>query len=135
MSDPVLSERDIQATVHLALGSRLDVRIFRQNTGAARTGKGAVVRFGTVGQADLSGIVMLAPFVGIRLEVECKSARGRVSDEQRKWGMMIARFGGIYFVTRSAEDALAQLDSAIETRRSELALHGYRGPFGVAPTT
>ncbi len=126
-----IPESQILQDVLLALGSRQDVRLFRQNTGVAVTKTGGRVRFGVPGQADLSGVVRLVEHVGLRLEVEVKSARGRVSEEQRAWGMMIAKFGGIYIVTRGADDALEQLDSALAYRRRVLA--GAAGAAAPAP--
>ena len=106
-------EREIQAKIRLALGSRPDVRLWRQGVGMARTESGTVMRFGEPGQADLSGIV--APW-GIRLEVEVKRPGEKPTDAQARWGRMIERFGGIYIVARSAEDAVAQLTAAIQER-------------------
>jgi hypothetical protein len=57
--------------------------------------------------ADISGIL----HDGRRLEIECKSATGRQSPEQASFQAMIERFGGVYILARSAQDAVAQLQA------------------------
>ncbi|MFN7130779.1 MAG: hypothetical protein ACK4N5_01775, partial [Myxococcales bacterium] len=60
-----LTEAEIQQQILLALGSRPDCTVWRNNVGAARTYSGQVVRFGTKGAADIIGIVcMPAPSGG-----------------------------------------------------------------------
>jgi len=78
------------------------------NVGAADL-RGYTVRFGFKGMADLSGIVQ----GGRRLEIECKTKTGRLSKEQERFGAMIERFGGIYIVARSADDAVRQLEARL----------------------
>lgn len=102
-----MRERDIQTAILAAIGSRPDVRLWRANTGVAiplahacPLCRGRGVRFGVVGQADLSGIVR----GGRRLEVEVKSPTGRPSEQQVRFGNMIRSKGGIYVVARSVED-------------------------------
>lgn len=97
------------------IGSLPTVRLWRANAGAARDPRsGRVVRFGVPGQADLSGILLQpvtcehcghVQHVGRRLEVECKSATGRQSEQQRAFQAMVERFGGLYVLARSVEDA------------------------------
>ena len=125
-------ESEIQRAVHERLGARPDVRLWRQNVGvgvpmsaaailirvaeyvragdygtaralAPRALEAArrVIRFGVEGAADLSGILA----GGRRLEVEVKSERGRQSDEQHAYQAMIERFGGVYILARSADEA------------------------------
>ncbi len=94
-----MSERDLVQAILLEFGSRPDLRLWRANTGAARTASGALVRFGTPGQADIMGIIAPA---GRLLEV--KTATGRQSDAQRRWGAMILKFGGLYVLARSTDD-------------------------------
>lgn len=93
-----------------AWGAHPSLRIWRQNTGvgwfkdgkpARQTDPGAyAVRFGVPGQGDIGGILA----GGRRLEIECKTERGRQSDEQRSFQIMIERFGGLYVLARSLED-------------------------------
>ena len=81
-------------------GSRPDIRLWKQATGAARTKTGAVLKFGIKGQADISGITD----TGQRIEIECKTGKGRLSKEQKRWRAMIEKFGGVYVLARSVED-------------------------------
>jgi hypothetical protein len=104
-----VKENEIQARIIAAIGSRPDVRIWRANTGAAQMANGQFVRFGIPGQADLSGITA----DGRRLEIEVKSATGRLRPDQIAFGTMIRKFGGIYIVARSVEEAIRRLNAAI----------------------
>ncbi len=95
------SEAALQAEILREFGGRPDLRIWRQNTGAARTALGALVRFGVPGQADISGLRL--PH-GQRIEIEVKSPKGRQSQQQRRYQAMIENCGGIYILARSLED-------------------------------
>ena len=95
-----MTETDLVNSILLEFGARPDLRIWRQNTGAARTSRGALVRFGIPGQADISGILS----GGRRIEIECKTKTGRQTKEQKAWQAMIERFGGLYVLARSVED-------------------------------
>lgn len=107
---PRRSERAVQAAILLALGSRPDVRLWKQwHSGLLLTRDGRPTKVGTPGMADLSGIVA----DGRRLEVEVKSETGTMRDTQRSFGAMIERFRGIYIVARSVEDAIAQLEAKL----------------------
>lgn len=111
-----LAERDIQAAILGAVGSMPHVRLWRSNTGAARNPRdGRVVRFGVPGQGDLSGIIHTCSG-GVRLEIEVKSATGRQSPEQRRFQLMIERFGGCYVLARSVEDATQGIAAFLAAR-------------------
>lgn len=99
-------ESDLISAILREFGARPDLRLWRQNTGAARTKTGALVRFGIKGQADISGI----RDTGQRVEIECKTATGRLSKEQKRWWDMIVKFGGLYILARSTDDVRAALD-------------------------
>jgi len=101
-----VTESQILAAILREFGSRTDIRLWRQNTGAARDPHtGQVIRFGVPGQADLSGILQ----GGQRLEIEVKTKTGRQSKEQKRWQRMIEKFGGVYVLARSVEDVRAVL--------------------------
>lgn len=105
-----MKEADIQRAILLTLGSRPDLRIWRQNTGMAFSADGRqAVRFGIPGQADLSGILI----GGRRLEIEVKGPRGRQTSEQQFFGAMITRFGGLYIVAHSLEEALSAIEEVL----------------------
>lgn len=104
------SEAEIQAEVLRVLGARPDLRLWRANTGAAiDPSTGRLIRFGVPGQADLSGILA----GGRRLEIEIKSARGRQTPHQQFFGAMIVRFGGLYIVAHSLQDALSAIEEVL----------------------
>lgn len=96
-----MSESDLVASILLTFGARPNLRIWRANVLVAKDQSGRLVRAGIKGQADISGI--LAP-AGRRVEIECKSATGRQSPEQKRWQAMIESLGGIYVLARSVED-------------------------------
>lgn len=110
MTAPPLSESEIVHSILLAWGAVPGLRIWRANAGvgwftngqpARKTDPGAYpVRFGVPGQGDVSGIVD----GGRRLEIECKTLRGRQSAEQIAFQAMIERHFGIYILARSVED-------------------------------
>lgn len=104
-------ERSVENEILRVFGTRRDMRIWPAKVGRVRI-KGRVVQFGVIGQADISGLVLING-MGVRLEIECKRPDGgRVSDEQQKYGEMIKRFGGIYVVARSADDVWKALAAA-----------------------
>lgn len=105
-----MRESDILRAIKNTLGQRRDMRLWRANAGGAYDRHGRYVQFGEPGQADLSGILA----GGRRLEIEVKTPGGSQSDEQRFFGEMILRFGGIYVVARSVEDAVAAVEAALK---------------------
>lgn len=92
-------EASVINEIFRALGTRPWLRIWRQNTGGAVL-NGRFVRFGLPGQADITGILP----GGRRLEIECKTRRGRQSKNQKNFQRMIEKFGGIYILARSAAE-------------------------------
>lgn len=98
------TEKSIQQEILREFGTRPDMRLWRANCGVAKIGNRSV-RFGVVGQADLTGVLP----GGIRLEIETKSPTGRQSPEQIAYQACITRFGGVYILARSVEDVRATL--------------------------
>ena len=115
-----MTEHAIQSEIFRAIGSRADVRLFRNNTAGAWAGEviGRTPHSITLlnpypihaglfkGSADLIGIV--AP-TGRFLSLEIKSATGRPRPEQIVWRDNILRFGGIAGIVRSVDEALVLL--------------------------
>ena len=108
------AETDIQQRIRLALGTRSDLRLFRNNTGTLpdpRTGR--PVQFGLArGSADLIGwrIITITPeMVGQRVAVftsiEVKTTTGHLTPAQQAWMGTIRTAGGIAGVARSVRDA------------------------------
>lgn len=108
------AETTLQQQIRLALGTRIDLRLFRNQVGQLpdpRTGR--PVQFGLArGSADLIGwrtITITPEMVGQRLAVftsiEIKLPNGRVRPEQLAWQRTVSGAGGIAGIARSVQDA------------------------------
>jgi hypothetical protein len=73
---------------------------WRNNTGAAQVDGKRFVRFGIKGSPDILGVMP----DGRMLCVECKSATGRQTPEQRAFGEAVIARGGVYVVARGIAD-------------------------------
>jgi hypothetical protein len=102
-------ETPIQQRILEALGCREYCRVWRRNVGAIRSDKGRLIRFGQTGEADIQGILLGA---GRMIAIEVKSSKGVLSRDQEAWGAMIRRFGGLYIVARSVEEAVLAVEQA-----------------------
>lgn len=122
-----MTESSLQRAILLATRSTPGLRLWRQSVGlavpmsvAARLRELALLaveaglaprsamphvqplRYGQPGMADLSGL--LGPS-GRRVELEVKAPRGRLSEQQERWGEMVRSRGGLWIVARSVEEA------------------------------
>jgi hypothetical protein len=125
-----MTERATQTQIMLALGSRHDVRIFRNNVGQGWQGRMVSHRGGVVtladarplhaglfrGSADLIGwqtVTVTPEMVGkpiaIILSVECKSLTGRPTPEQANWLETVTASGGLACIARSPAEATSIL--------------------------
>jgi hypothetical protein len=115
------AETTLQQQIRLAVGSRSDLRLFRNQVGSLpdpRTGR--LVTFGLArGSADLIGwrtVTVTPEMVGQRIAVftsiEIKTATGRLRPEQQAWLGVVRGAGGVAGVVRSVEDALNLMDLA-----------------------
>jgi hypothetical protein len=89
-------ERDVKRAVLAHFVGRPDVIIWNHPTGFDPERR---IRYGLVGSADLIGC-----YRGRFLAIECKSARGVMSKEQKAFRAAVERIGGMYIVARSVED-------------------------------
>lgn len=112
------AETTLQQQIRLAVGTRSDLRLFRNQVGSLpdpRTGR--LVTFGLArGSADLIGwrtVVVTPEMVGQRIAVftsiEVKTPTGRLTPAQHAWLGAVRSAGGIAGVARSVTDALAIL--------------------------
>jgi hypothetical protein len=102
-----MSELEIQDEIRKELGNPHkypELVIFRNNCGVLQDANGRHVRYGvgSPGGSDLIGI-----FSGRFIAAEIKTATGKESDEQRRFGALVQQKGGAYAVLRSVEDARA----------------------------
>lgn len=82
---------------------------WRQNTGAARAGD-RLVRFGVVGQADITGVIRSR-----RVDIEVKTATGRQSIEQRAYALHIGYAGGLYILARDLDTVLVAVRALVRS--------------------
>lgn len=115
------AETDLQQRIRLALGTRSDLRLFRNQVGQLPDPRsGRLVQFGLArGSADLIGwrtLVITPEMVGQRVAVftsiEVKTPTGRIRPEQQAWLACVQGAGGIAGVARSVADALAIVKGA-----------------------
>jgi len=113
-------ETTLQQQIRLALGTRPDLRLFRNNTGTLpdpRTGR--PVQFGLArGSADLIGLRtvtitpdMVGQQVAVFTSIAVKTPKGRATEAQQNWLQMVRSLGGIAGIARSVQDAQNLLDS------------------------
>lgn len=88
------------------LGSQDNFRVWKNHTGATKVGD-RFIHYGLKGSADITGIIQPS---GQRLEIEVKTGSARQTKEQRNFGAMVNRFGGIYIVARDLEGVYNELD-------------------------
>ena len=117
------AETTLQQQIRLAVGTRSDLRLFRNQVGSLpdpRTGR--LVTFGLAkGSADLIGwrtLVVTPEMVGQRIAVftslEIKTPSGRLSPAQTHWLHAVRSAGGIAGVVRSVPDALRIVTSPVQ---------------------
>ena len=108
------SETHLQQEIRLALGTKPNLRLYRNNCGSLpdpRTGR--LVTFGLArGSADLIGwrtVTITPDMIGQRLAVftsiEVKTPTGRIRPEQQAWLGAVHGAGGIAGIARSVTDA------------------------------
>ena len=100
-----MNESRLQAALLLAAPGFLpDLRLFRRNVMVARV-EGRSVRTCIKGQCDLYGYIR----GGKTIEVELKSAKGRMRPEQRAWAAWCVGWGIPHLVLKAqAEETVEQ---------------------------
>ena len=107
-------ETKIQQEIRLALGTRDDVRLIRNQVGQLpdpRTGR--PVQFGLAkGSAELIGwttVTITPDMIGTEIaqfvSLEVKGPKGRLSPVQKAWAACVQKAGGLVGVCRSPEEA------------------------------
>lgn len=119
---PANAHKALKRAVAMAIGQLPFARAFVRETGQGRVGgrRHAArvigtgddvdaylgeqpIRFGIVGAADVEAFV--AP-LGRHVELECKTGKGKLSDEQIMFSRAVRPFGVTYVEVRSVEEAL-----------------------------
>jgi hypothetical protein len=117
-----MREAEFQNLLMVAL-SRAGLRVWRQPSGQILTNKGTAVKAAPVGAADITGVV---PGLGVRLEIECKGPKTRVTAEQEAWLTAARGWGCVALLVRAradetaheaAERCCAEVLAAVEARR------------------
>ena len=75
---------------------------WRNNTGAVVSeykGRKRFTRFGVPGMSDICGVLN-----GRAVFIECKTATGKLSENQITFGEQVTRAGALYAVVRSLEE-------------------------------
>lgn len=99
------AESILLRAIRVALNRDGRVRVVRNNTGVSRD---PPIRYGLGnGGADLVG---MQRGTGRAVAFEVKTATGRVSPDQVRWGSVFEKWGGFYRVVRSVEEAIACLE-------------------------
>lgn len=124
-----MREKSLQDQIFLRLGSRPDVRLFRNNVGNGFFGKvefseqspsGLIVTLSSArrvqvglctGSSDIIGLRrveitpdMVGQVIGQFVAIECKTRTGRSTDEQKKFLECVRKFGGLAIEARDVPE-------------------------------
>lgn len=104
-----IEHSNLISEILVALSQKQNVRVWRNETGTARTMSGnRVISYGLEGSSDILGI--LGPS-GRLLCIECKLGKDKQRDKQKNFERMVVERGGIYILARRAQDVFDVLDS------------------------
>jgi hypothetical protein len=76
--------------------------VWRNNTGALKDKRERPVFFGKPGSSDILGLLPGGRFIA----VECKSAKGKLSEKQKEFLANVEEMGGLTIVARSVDDVI-----------------------------
>jgi len=103
------SEKEIQKSMlKYAELFPMHLRLFRRNVGAVKVG-GRFVRFSEAGQSDVTGFLS----TGKTVEIECKTAKGKMTLEQLCWQETCRRFNCAVYTVRSVEEGRKVIDHLV----------------------
>lgn len=113
-----MSEKNIQNACFLALGSRPDVLIFRQQSGVFRAmDSDRIIKVGVPGMSDALAVVsveitpdMVGKTVAVAAFPEFKTSRGRQADAQHNFQNAVRARGAVYRLIRSVDDIQSMVD-------------------------
>lgn len=106
----------------LALGSQENIRCWRTQVGRYRMlYSNRVVTIGPEGVGDIEGII--GPY-GIYFNVECKYGRDTQRDTQEAFELVVLKFGGIYVVAYSVDEARERIKEGVERWKAQTFGYG-----------
>lgn len=117
-----MTANQITAALLIEIPARFPGRVwvYRNNRIEAKaTGRGGRVRHvsaGINGQGDLSGIVSVGEpgqRKGLRLEIEVKAGKDRMSPSQMAFSNLVTTMGGAYLVARDVDACLGELEGIV----------------------
>jgi hypothetical protein len=83
--------------------------VWRNNTGCLRDRNNRPVYFGKPGSSDVIGVLPGGRFIG----VECKSAKGKLTEKQKEFLARVEELGGLAIVARSVDDVIQGLKKPV----------------------
>lgn len=107
-----MTEKELQYEIRRRLGSRKDIRLWRNNVGKLRDARGKVVIFGLCpGSSDLIGMrqimvteEMVGQTVAQFVAIEVKGPKGKPSAAQEKFLEVARQLGGVGILAKKLED-------------------------------
>lgn len=96
------------------IGSLPNVRLWKNIIGVFRDFKSErIIRVGIPGTPDLQGIVKPNARA---LFIECKTGNAILNKDQEKYRDMVIKFGAIYILARSVEQALSDFNLQLDLK-------------------
>jgi len=80
--------------------------VWRNNTGSLKDKINRPVFFGKPGSSDILGLLPGGRFIA----VECKSKKGKLSENQKDFLAEVERLGGLAIVARSVDDIMKAVE-------------------------
>lgn len=87
-------------------------RVWRLNNGAFYNPAGRLIRVGPKGLPDVDGWIGIDGRA-VRLAIEVKVGRDKMSPEQESFKNALNAAGGIYVIARTVEDCIAALQARV----------------------
>lgn len=117
-----MSETPLLRRIQLAVGSKPDYRVFRNQVGVGFVGQPPNLTRVSMGLCPGSGDLIgwatrviqpsdVGKDIAVFLSLEVKTDKGKVRENQTKWLEAVRRSGGIAAIVRSEEEAIQAIRS------------------------
>lgn len=103
-------EKDIETEIRVAL-SKAHLQCWKNRIEACWQCRAKPKKTDGLGLGS-SDLICIVPPTGRLLAIECKSERGRTTEEQDRWLEQVRKYGGVAGVARSVEEAFALVELA-----------------------